>query len=697
MSEASAWLRAVEAVASTVASLSPEQADLRAFHMQQLRRALRSERIKGEALRVLQDKLWSFCTSEELQDCLSAAFDEPTSAEEGIKSRQKMQNYERFPQFLPWEVWNSMLPEALDPRDRMRILMLWLYRSLDLRTPSEGTFAYVVACVATAGGPCEVLSTYRLHEMLCQSKEVWRGVVKGAKKKTPLHAEHLLELPLSEEEVPQEWAGGIRPTTQAYPYHMEELHRLADRVPLRRTHAAVATAQPTLGPAWPQEVAMYGRVFGGGHLPFVPTRVMEEPRLPGLMFFPRGESASAAGQIALPRSPHLALPAGVPEQRSPHVALPAGVPDQRSPRLALPAGVPDQMSPHLALPASVPDQMSPHLALPAGVEEGRPQHLGLPAAAAEDNTRRRVSIKSPPKTQAHAEAEMSAVPVPRVEVLTAAAFSAAPQSGSQESLGSKPEADKAVEEEAKSTAAKTEKAREDMQEALREQEREAKAKAKARAKAKAQAKAKSDASEQKKQELKRPAAAKDIGKAAAAQVKPKEVASKTSDMSMEEEPECAAMNGQLLAAAAGGAALLESETEAAANKKKRSHADGSEEPRPLKRPAAAARTKAPKPAPSPESSAPKAAAMDEVDTYPNVEFQAAVYGRCKTEHYSLKSYIRRFDPEARKWVQVIGSTHLQFHKKVCRLLQADVTLGKTREQLLQARQQYLQELESRAH
>ena len=658
MSEVSAWAQTLEAVASTVSCLRPDQSELRGFHMQQLQTVLTRERVPGEDLLTLQEKLRAFCTEAELQECLSCAF-RPSSAEEvAKKDRRVMQNYERFAELIPRDLWKSIVVQGLSSRDRMQILMLWMFRSLDLRTPTEGTFAYVVACVAIAGSASEVLSTYRLHEMLCQAKDVWKGIVKGSKNKTPLHPKHLLTLPVGEDEVPHEWTPGIRAASDPYPFQLVHLQNLAERVPLRRTHAAVAAAGAVPAQAWPQELALLGRLFSGGQVPFVPTRPADEPSLPGLVVWGnnRGAMSSECGGAVMPGQ----LPL-------PFASLP------------------------LPLPAGVPGGGSPHLALPAGLEGERPQPLALPAGQPEDNTRRRVSIKSPPKTEAHREAESSAVPVQRVEVLTAAAVFGEPKSGSQESLGSKPDGEIAPKEETNAhAAAKTETARGDMEEALREQEREAKAKAKVRAKAKAKAKSQ-DAKEAKKPEMKRPAAAK----AASSKKKAKEekAASKSADGSGEEERDCVANNGGVPAAAAGAAASVELETEMA--DKKRHQADDAQGPRPLKRPAAAARTKA-KPGPSEDGIAPKAAVPEERDTYPNVEFEASVYGRCKTEHYTLKSYIRRLEPETRKWVQVIGSTHLQFHKQVCRLLQADVAQGKTREQLLQARQQYLQELESRA-
>jgi hypothetical protein len=62
---------------------------------------------------------------------------------------------------------------------------------------------------------------------------------------------------------------------------------------------------------------------------------------------------------------------------------------------------------------------------------------------------------------------------------------------------------------------------------------------------------------------------------------------------------------------------------------------------------------------------------EDVSTYC---FLSELYGSCKLEMYSEKSYIRGKDPASSKWKSIIGSTAKE-HNKVCRLLVPFVSQG----------------------
>ena len=98
----------------------------------------------------------------------------------------------------------------------------------------------------------------------------------------------------------------------------------------------------------------------------------------------------------------------------------------------------------------------------------------------------------------------------------------------------------------------------------------------------------------------------------------------------------------------------------------------------LKRPAAAGldRLSAPRVTESPGKKL--------AETLPNFTFCAKVWGECKAEFYAQKSYIRRWDTSASKYVMVIGSSAPD-HKKICQLLTKHVKAGLSREDLLKAR------------
>ena len=78
---------------------------------------------------------------------------------------------------------------------------------------------------------------------------------------------------------------------------------------------------------------------------------------------------------------------------------------------------------------------------------------------------------------------------------------------------------------------------------------------------------------------------------------------------------------------------------------------------------------------------------EDVSTYC---FLSEVYGSCKLEMYSEKSYIRRKDPASSKWKSIIGSTAKEDNK--CRLLVPFVSQGLSVPELYKHRESLLSDL-----
>ena len=70
----------------------------------------------------------------------------------------------------------------------------------------------------------------------------------------------------------------------------------------------------------------------------------------------------------------------------------------------------------------------------------------------------------------------------------------------------------------------------------------------------------------------------------------------------------------------------------------------------------------------------------------NYKFQSAVYGLCKAEFYSAKSYIRNYSDSNKKWSLVIGSQHPK-HRQIIRSLARSVEAGNSKAELLAEREQ----------
>ena len=72
-------------------------------------------------------------------------------------------------------------------------------------------------------------------------------------------------------------------------------------------------------------------------------------------------------------------------------------------------------------------------------------------------------------------------------------------------------------------------------------------------------------------------------------------------------------------------------------------------------------------------------------------FESSVYGHCKCEIYSMKSYIRCKDISAGKWKSVLGSCTPN-HGAICRKLVPHVTAGKSVQELYSIRASFMEEL-----
>ena len=77
---------------------------------------------------------------------------------------------------------------------------------------------------------------------------------------------------------------------------------------------------------------------------------------------------------------------------------------------------------------------------------------------------------------------------------------------------------------------------------------------------------------------------------------------------------------------------------------------------------------------------------DDAKTY---SFKSSVYGDCKLEMYSAKSYIRKKEPASKKWISIIGCCDPEHHAAVCRQLLPYVAKGLAVSELYEHRQELL--------
>ena len=73
-------------------------------------------------------------------------------------------------------------------------------------------------------------------------------------------------------------------------------------------------------------------------------------------------------------------------------------------------------------------------------------------------------------------------------------------------------------------------------------------------------------------------------------------------------------------------------------------------------------------------------------------FKSSVYGDCKLEMYTSKSYIRKKEPASKKWVSIIGSCDPEHHAAVCKQLLPYVVKGLAVSTLYEKRQELLFDL-----
>ena len=635
--EALACFQAVEAMATTLASVEPGQTEVRETHLRLLRQALRAETItEVPVLQALQQRLLTFCTSAEVEEAMLAAQEEPPVGDPPARTvRRNQQDFQRFDFFLPGSLWED-ISQPLPARDRMDILLRWLAKALRLECPSEATFSKVVAVAAIleSGGP----TTHRLHELLCQAKDAWKSIAKWSKKNLERSPRmYLLVLPVGFEDLPSEWLPHLRRPEEPVAVNPERLQLLADRVPLRRTHSAVSVpplAGPML-PMHPMDALVLGRMFGGGHVPFVPTSTASPPEyLQNLVINP-----AALRDSAIPSTPGSQLALMPPATPAASVGAPAAaevaVAQPKRRRISGKGGAEARSAEAQSVPVEI-------LRAAALVNSGSAEAAAssssssagaLPAAAASTPSTEPAPAASPQdKAEATLDGSYQQASGPLTEEIPLGADGMAKEEAA--ATQGKHTA-KVVPLSVKSEAGK----KDDGQKARRTQMAEVL---------------------QKKEKEKRQAAAK---KRPAAASKAKGGTKKAEDAAQPASAKAPATRKR--PAAALKAAPTEEEDK-----------EGHQGPV----------------VPLGDVAAQGAEVAEE---FCNVEFSSASYGRCKREHYSKKSYIRHWQESDRKWRMIIGSEDSQHHRHVTRLLQADVMAGKDRNALKQARAAYLEMLNER--
>lgn len=70
-------------------------------------------------------------------------------------------------------------------------------------------------------------------------------------------------------------------------------------------------------------------------------------------------------------------------------------------------------------------------------------------------------------------------------------------------------------------------------------------------------------------------------------------------------------------------------------------------------------------------------------------FQSSVYGKCKMEVYTAKSYVRRLDEESGKWRNIIGCCMVDVHGSVRRKLVPHIAAGKNITELYELRKAFM--------
>ena len=680
------WRQAVEAVRGTLASLGSDQNVLRDFHIGQLHQVLRTEAIVGAELGVLQSQLATFCTQEEAAALMQSAFTEAPVGEVKPPARRAQQDYSRLDSFIPEHVMLELEEPSLVSRDRLEILLRWLLK-IWLHCPSEGTFAKVVAIVTWLEGG--TVSTYRLHEVLCQAKEVWKTVAKcGRQTKV---GEHLLALPLGVGQVPEEWEHLVRRESENSRVNFHAVACLTV-VPLRRTNSSVALALPAPAnlpaacnlPNIPLHSMMMGRMYAGGAYPFAPTQFVDNPGeggLRNLVMFPQHSSGvprDCSSMLALAGPSQGALPPPGNALPPPGNALPPPGNALPPPGNALPP--PGDASPPAPAPPSVPE---------ASADGSQSQGV----------KRRRVSGKTPASQVEAAEAEAFCVPV---EMVRAASLSE--DKSSEDKDAPSPELAEGLaaanETEGKGSSAKALAEAKAFVEPSGGKGEAAKPTGKT-----AKAVGKTGKAAEKKPNMAEKKAGTGTVEAMAASLK-KQAAEAKAKSAMR-RPAAAPRRPAASAAAAAAAGEVEPEVLASTDPLSQPKGKAKARAKPKAQDQAAKKAEARAKGAAVEEGGGSLAPQEGTQPQPlplggepegklwaNTLFDAQVYGRCRCEHYSQKSYIRRYNEDSKKWQQIVGSTHKRFHRHACKKLIPHVQAGTSREDLLKAREDYIAQLEA---
>ena len=185
-------------------------------------------------------------------------------------------------------------------RAKAEELSEFLFQQLELRLPTEPTYATMTALISCNGTP----SRFELHTALQTVKAAWRGISQRLQKilKEDKKAELLSALPKTWEDLPERirlvW-GDYRPAgCQEAPMSESYILRLAAKVPLRETDGAVSAmkAQPQL------EVATLAlKLMAGYARSPQKSNGLEEGVLKNLKIFasPKNKNVSADGTKAL--------------------------------------------------------------------------------------------------------------------------------------------------------------------------------------------------------------------------------------------------------------------------------------------------------------------------------------------------------------------------------------------------------------
>eukprot|EP00913_Durusdinium_trenchii_P014521 g13622.t1 len=233
-----------------------------------------------------------------------------------IRARRAQQDFTRLDGFLTASDW-SRLRESQSNRDRLAFLCNVLHQRLELRLPTEQTYAAivsVVACVEQGQAPLGT-SAWTLHLLLQEAKTTWRNTCQRYKKWQP-EPEALLEsLPVRFQDLPDSIRskyGAEQPATEeTRGCSAEAVIACAGQVRLRQSHHEHLnnTAQRPLGMGMGVAAAQW--------LEHMSAQASAVSMLSNLQIFPenlRGrQSSSHTAQPAAPSTGGMAEPTQRPK------------------------------------------------------------------------------------------------------------------------------------------------------------------------------------------------------------------------------------------------------------------------------------------------------------------------------------------------------------------------------------------------